>query len=757
MCVLVLLCALPVVCASCDWAPPDPSGSSSLSYDRSALRLLLNATADGLPLPSSLSYYVEFVTSECYECAYQWLYTASSSSGGGPSPARAGRLLPYCSLTSRFTLSLRLIDASTYNDSSNIKDVLATAEFELTERGYYTLYVHPTHSAASSSSPLVLAGLDANSSVTLSWELLTEQAGDNAYVALLIVFPVLVVLLLLARALADERVLGPLRSAYSRHVLQTRDGAAAAGGGRGGVAKGALHEPMLANSSEEDEAAQLMRGANTPPSPFSTLAAHSTAAAPAPRGLEAAVPASRERAKPSDAEGAGESPFLAPSTSSSPSPLPGLVARTIRGKERLLSLDTFRGCALSVMIFVNYGGGGYWFFEHAAWNGLTVADLVFPMFVWMMGVSLPLSLQSLEKKGVSRREVLVRVVRRAVILFVLGLAVSNDGGGASTLAQLRLMGVLQRFALSYLIVALILLFSPKLGAAREGARPVGVVDAAGGADALDDEAAVEEQAGQSSASRWRSAARRLIGRPSLREYSHHAVEMCVVLLLVVVHLLVTFTLPVPGCPTGYLGPGGLADGGRYPGCVGGAAGYVDRQLLGYAHIYHNPTCNPAYHCGAYDPEGLLGVLTSAVLCYLGVLAGRSILWHADHRSRLTRWLAAAALCGLLALALCGGRENGGVIPVNKNLWSLSFILTMSAFSFISLAALYLTVDVKRVWDGAPFRPMGQNSILMSATTAQHNTAQCSPPEAALVQLTSSYACSVCAAVCAYACVQLLSQ
>lgn len=46
--------------------------------------------------------------------------------------------------------------------------------------------------------------------------------------------------------------------------------------------------------------------------------------------------------------------------------------------QRLRSLDTFRGIALTIMIFVNYGGGGYWYFAHATWNGLTVADLVFP-------------------------------------------------------------------------------------------------------------------------------------------------------------------------------------------------------------------------------------------------------------------------------------------------------------------------------------------------------------------------------------------
>lgn len=55
-----------------------------------------------------------------------------------------------------------------------------------------------------------------------------------------------------------------------------------------------------------------------------------------------------------------------------------------------------------MMIFVNYGGGKYWFFEHAEWNGLTVADLLFPWFMWMMGVSMALSFEAMKKQNVSK-------------------------------------------------------------------------------------------------------------------------------------------------------------------------------------------------------------------------------------------------------------------------------------------------------------------------------------------------------------------
>ena len=322
---------------------------------------------------------------------------------------------------------------------------------------------------------------------------------------------------------------------------------------------------------------------------------------------------------------------------------------------------------------------------------------------------MPLSFASLERRGVGRREAAVKVLRRSATLLLLGVCVSN---GPTLLANMRLMGVLQRFGLSYLIVGLILLYTPKLGPGRDAAlatasrQPLDDSAAAAAVVAMDEASDAVQPAG------LREALRALLAQPSLREYVHHAWEYLVVLCLVVVHLLVTFCLPVPGCPTGYLGPGGIADGGQFPNCVGGAAGYIDRQLLGVNHIYGSPTCRETYQCGAYDPEGLLGILTSAALCYLGVVAGRSLLWHKEPRARVLRWLAATCVCGLLALALCGGSQNGGAIPVNKNLWSLSFVLTMACFAFLVLSLLYGVIDVLRVWDGAPFRAMGQNSIMI---------------------------------------------
>ena len=183
--------------------------------------------------------------------------------------------------------------------------------------------------------------------------------------------------------------------------------------------------------------------------------------------------------------------------------------------------------------------------------------------------------------------------------------------------------------------------------------------------------------------------------------------------LATVQVLATLLMPVPGCPTGYLGPGGLHMGGAYFNCTGGAAGFIDRTVFGDAHIYAHPTSRQIYGGSVpYDPEGLLGSLTSLALVYLGVLAGKTLLIYQDPKQRVMRWGAWTVVLGLTAGVLCGFSKEGGIIPVNKNLWSLSFILAMGSFAFCLFLALYLLIDVLEVWSGSPFYYAGMNSIVL---------------------------------------------
>jgi predicted acyltransferase len=125
---------------------------------------------------------------------------------------------------------------------------------------------------------------------------------------------------------------------------------------------------------------------------------------------------------------------------------------------RLLSLDAFRGATMAFMILVNTPGDGhhvYWPLEHAKWHGWTPTDVVFPSFLWIVGVAMTLSLGRRLARGDSRTGLFRRAARRAGVLFALGVLVYAYP--AFDLSTQRILGVLQRIALCYLASAAIYL------------------------------------------------------------------------------------------------------------------------------------------------------------------------------------------------------------------------------------------------------------------------------------------------------------
>jgi predicted acyltransferase len=125
---------------------------------------------------------------------------------------------------------------------------------------------------------------------------------------------------------------------------------------------------------------------------------------------------------------------------------------------RLLSLDVVRGITIAFMIMVNNNGGrGSWrFMNHAAWNGLTATDLVFPTFVFVMGVSVVFAIESRLARGATRGQLIRHTVQRAVILCLLGIVVNSFP--FFELDHMRFYGVLQRLAVCYLAVSLFYLW-----------------------------------------------------------------------------------------------------------------------------------------------------------------------------------------------------------------------------------------------------------------------------------------------------------
>ena len=361
--------------------------------------------------------------------------------------------------------------------------------------------------------------------------------------------------------------------------------------------------------------------------------------------------------------------------------------------ERLLSLDTYRGLSLTLMIFVNYGGGGYWFTDHSPWNGLTIADCLFPSFMFVSGVSLALSMKSL----VLKEEVIVtfndykKVIRRALILFGLDMFLAN-GYDYTTW---RIPGVLFYFSVSGLVTSLTVLTLLK----RTRSRLTYIMET----ENRDLEIYSNWKTHPSDSASWKLPSKILLG------YSYEWIIQGTILL---VYLSIALGAKVDGCPRGYNGPGGISEDSAYFNCTGGIHRSIDITVFGYNQIYHHPTCKELYKCIAYDPEGLLGVLSACTLCYLGLMAGRVLIHFKTKKERLSRWFVWSIAFLLLAGILCGFKQNGGFIPVNKNLWSTSFVFVNAGIALFGISICYIVIDIYKVWSGAPFSFLGMNSILI---------------------------------------------
>jgi predicted acyltransferase len=274
---------------------------------------------------------------------------------------------------------------------------------------------------------------------------------------------------------------------------------------------------------------------------------------------------------------------------------------------RLLSLDVFRGLTIAGMILVNSPGNrtAYAPLEHAEWNGWTPTDLVFPFFVFIVGVSLVFSFAQRRESGHAQADLLRQILKRTVIIFGLGLLL--NGFPYYHLDTIRIPGVLQRIALCYGITALLYLrFSLKTLAWLAGAA------------------------------------------------------------LVVYWQLMT-RMPVPGFGAGVLTP------------EGNLAGYIDRLFfIGHMYTPH------------FDPEGILSTLPAVVTALLGVFAGNWIRQHPAHKG--------GALIGAGCIGILTGCAWGRFFPINKALWTSSYVLFTGGLALALLGLCHWTIEVKG-WRG----------------------------------------------------------
>jgi predicted acyltransferase len=295
-----------------------------------------------------------------------------------------------------------------------------------------------------------------------------------------------------------------------------------------------------------------------------------------------------------------------------------------------MSLDLFRGATIAGMILVNNAGdelNSYWPLKHAQWNGWTPTDLVFPFFLFIVGVAMAFSFSSRLKRGESRKKLLGHVLWRGLLLFALGMFL-NGFPNRYHLDSWRIYGVLQRIAICYVISAILALWAD-----------------------------------------WRGWVVTIAG--------------C----LVGYWILMRF-VPVPGfgVPTHDIP---LLDPDR------NLAGWLDRQLLA-GHLYE----------GTRDPEGVLSTIPALATSLLGLLTGE---WLRSARSAKSKALG-MALFGLMGVV--AGKIFDLWFPINKKLWTSSYVIFTAGLALLCLALCYWIVDIKQ-WRGFWTKPLlvfGMNAI-----------------------------------------------
>ena len=290
---------------------------------------------------------------------------------------------------------------------------------------------------------------------------------------------------------------------------------------------------------------------------------------------------------------------------------------------RLISLDAMRGCTIAAMILVNYPGSWehiYHPLEHAEWNGITPTDLIFPFFLFIVGVSITLSYAKLLEKGASKKELYKKILFRGLKIFAVGVFLSLLP--RFDFENIRVTGVLQRISVVFLVCSFIFLNT-----------------------------SLRTQA-------WLGA------------------------LTLVAYWLVMVLVPTPG-----IGEVRLDKGVNL-------AAWVDSVLLP-GRLWQ----------GTWDPEGILSTFPSIVSGITGLLAGHLLL------SKRTPYEKSILLMIAGFAAVAFGYIWNLTFPVNKNLWSSSFVLVTSGLASLSLGAFYYIVDIRKHTSGTkPGIIFGANAI-----------------------------------------------
>ncbi|KAL7259554.1 hypothetical protein ACSBR1_005444 [Camellia fascicularis] len=371
--------------------------------------------------------------------------------------------------------------------------------------------------------------------------------------------------------------------------------------------------------------------------------------------------------------------------------------------KRVASLDIFRGLTVSLMILVDDAGGEWPMIGHAPWDGCNLADFVMPFFLFIVGMAIALALKRIPNWLIATRKVILRTLK----LLFWGLLLQGGYSHAPDkltygvdMKKIRWCGILQRIALAYLVVALIEILT--------------------------------KDAQAKDLSRVRFSIFRLY-------CWHWLVGACVL----IVYLAVIYGIYVPDWHftvhnmdsadygkilTVTCGVRGKLD----PPC--NAVGYIDREVLGINHMYEHPawkrskacTKNSPYEgpflndapswCWApFEPEGILSSISAILSTIIGVHYGHVLIHMKSHSSRLIHWI----VMGLALLVLGITLHFTNAIPLNKQLYTFSYVCVTSGAAALVFSAFYTLVDIWNLkYLFLPLQWIGMNAMLVYVMAAE---------------------------------------
>lgn len=373
-----------------------------------------------------------------------------------------------------------------------------------------------------------------------------------------------------------------------------------------------------------------------------------------------------------------------------------------RTSRRVASLDVFRGLTVALMILVDGAGGEWPVIGHAPWNGCNLADFVMPFFLFIVGMAIPLSLKRIPDRGRAVR----RVVLRTLKLLFWGILLQggyshapDDLSYGVDMKHVRWCGILQRIALAYLVVAVL--------------------------EIVTKNAKVQDQSSS--------------GFSIFRMYFSQWIVACCIL---VIYLSLVYGIYVPDWDfrasdvknrnfgkilTVTCGTRGKLS----PPC--NAVGYIDRKVLGINHMYHRPawrrhkdctddsphegpfkTDSPAWCYAPFEPEGLLSSLSAVLSTIIGVHYGHVLVHMKSHTDRLKQW----SIMGITLLILGLTLHFSHAIPLNKQLYTFSYICVTAGAAGIVFCMFYFLVDILNLhYPFAPLKWTGMNAMLVYVMAA----------------------------------------